>query len=465
MLEQSHPVLRAIRDVVHQGQRPGEVGVRVGERIHPLRRPTGRDGGVQGSLLVPGAEPVPSQLARDRVRSRRAALARAETLRWLQCLGRRPVKSLPFRRHQLGVDDLAERRMPERDGVVAADLDHVLVDGRSQQRLGLLDEGSGRRGEQGHQGGAADDRRRAQYRLGVLGQGVHPGVEQLVQGRGQQRRVPRVLGRLHDELLREQRVARGSGERGLDELGIGGVAGQLAHQPGGRVVVQPAQLHAFGVLEPGQLGDPQGERCRRDHGVGAQRHEQDGALVGEVRGEEPDQVQRRPVRPVHVLDDVKDGSGGSEPVDEVEHRLEQPELGRGGEVGGSGGLGRGHAGDQPGQLRQPLELKVERPGPVEPPQRLGQRGERQGVAGHRDAGPREQGDPFLLDQLADQPGLPDAGLSGDDEHARMARGGTAHGRSEHPEGFVPPDERRGWTSHHRLMMTGPTRPRHPRFAD
>ncbi len=304
-----------------------------------------------------------------------------------------------------------------------------------------------------------------QHRLGVVGKGVHPGVEQLVQGRGQQGRVARVLHGLHHELLREQRVARGSGEGRLDELGIGGVPGQLAHQASGRLVVQAVQLHPLGVLQSGQLRDPERERRRRDDRVGAQRHQQDGALVGEVGGEEPHQVQRRPVRPVHVLDDMEDGSGGSEAVDEVEHRLEQPELGRGGEVGGAGGLGRGDARHQPRELREPFELEVQRPGPVEAAQRLGQRSERQRVAGHRHARAREQGDPLLVDELADQPGLPDAGLAGDDEHAGMARGGTAHGRSEHPEGVVPPDERRGWTSHHRLMMTGPTRSRHPCFAD
>ena len=55
----------------------------------------------------------------------------------------------------------------------------------------------------------ADDRGRAQHRLGLAGQGVHAGVEQLVEGGRKQCGMAWVLHGLHDELLGEQRILLG----------------------------------------------------------------------------------------------------------------------------------------------------------------------------------------------------------------------------------------------------------------
>jgi hypothetical protein len=157
---------------------------------------------------------------------------------------------------------------------------------------------------------------------------------------------------------------------------------------------------------------------------------------------------------VHVLDDVEHGRGGTEPVHEVQHRLEQAELRGGGEVRGPGRHGRHETRDEAGELRQAFELEVQRAGAVEAAKGLGQRRERERVTGHRDAGAREQRHAFGLHQLADQPGLAHAGLTADHEHSRLARRGAADRRPEHPEAVVTSDQRRRWTSHHHLSMTG-----------
>jgi hypothetical protein len=167
---------------------------------------------------------------------------------------------------------------------------------------------------------------------------------------------------------------------------------------------------------------------------------------------------------MHVLDHVEHGGGSSQPVHEIKDRLKQPQLRCCGEVHGPGLHGWSLSRDESSQFRGSFQLKIEGAGAVQPTQRLGERGERQRVAGHRHAGPVQQGHSLLLDQLADQAGLSHPGLAGDQEHAGVACGGTAHRRFQHPEAVVTPDQRCRWTSHHRLIMTGLGGARHPGIA-
>ena len=82
--------------------------------------------------------------------------------------------------------------------------------------------------------------------------------------------------------------------------------------------------HPLDGPQPAELGQPRDDPVvgRRLRAVG--EHDQD-ALVGEVRGEEGQQVQGGPVGPLHVLDDVGHRARRRTAGPAAQHRLEQPQ--------------------------------------------------------------------------------------------------------------------------------------------
>ena len=91
------------------------------------------------------------------------------------------------------------------------------------------------------------------------------------------------------------------------------------------------------MLERPQL--EQGRRARAPHAVGESTHplgrgevvraigrEQENSLVAKVVGEEDDQVERRRVRPVQILQHEQHGCGGRALGEQRERLLEDPQL-------------------------------------------------------------------------------------------------------------------------------------------
>ena len=116
--------------------------------------------------------------------------------------------------------------------------------------------------------------------------------------------------------------------------------------------VEAGQRDPLDGPQPPELGQPRDDPVvgRRLRAVG--EHDQD-AFVGEVRGEEGQQVEGGPVGPLHVLDDVGHRAVGGQPPEQPQHRLEQPQprAGRGRLVGltrAATGRGRASAGSPAG---------------------------------------------------------------------------------------------------------------------
>ena len=142
------------------------------------------------------------------------------------------------------------------------------------------------------------------------------------------------------------------------------------------------------------------------HRVAVGQHQQQGQRR-DPAGEEPHEVERRLVGPVQVLhhEHARAGTQG------VEHRREDLVLGRGAAQ---------QCGHRRAQLVRDVAQRAERAGGAQrvahAPQRL------------RVAGP--------LDEGAQQDGLADARLAGDEDDGAVAGGGAASPLLEHVEGML-----------------------------
>ena len=249
-------------------------------------------------------------------------------------------------------------------------------------------------------------------------------------------------------MLGEQRVACGASHRRLHEVEVGVLAEQVRDQASGVVRSESFERYPLGDIEPGELGEPGGERGPGDDGVVAVGDDDEDTFVGQVGGEEPDEVEGRAVRPLDVLDHECRRRGGSEAFQQGEHRLEETERRRHPELGAAGRPGGLGPRNQTGEVGGPLELQVPGPRPAQSMQRLGEWREGQRVACHRDAGAVEQRHRLGGDELLDEPGLPDPGLSGHQKETRTAVRGTPHRRLEDSETQLPTHQGSRRTLHH-----------------
>ncbi len=311
VLEQVEPVHPEALDVlgghlVEQVEGAPEAGVRVREGIHPLRgvpRPHRRgEGPRQVARLVPVPRGLPGGV------------------RGGQRLGRRTVQPRPLGGQQAGVDDLAQRRVPEADGVVGQQLEDVLVERRAEQLLdGLLVLAQGRR-QQRHRRRAADDRCSPQHPVALRRQSGRARLEQPGERGGQA-----LAAALEDEVLDEQRVpGRALGDR-LEHPRRGRAAEQVGDQPRGVLRAEAVEVDRPRQRQPGQLGEPAGQLGALGHLVVAVGQHDQHPLAGEVGREVAQQVERRPVRPLQVLHHVHHGAVAGQPVEQGEHALEQPQ--------------------------------------------------------------------------------------------------------------------------------------------
>ncbi len=172
--------------------------------------------------------------------------------------------------------------------------------------------------------------------------------------------------------------------------------------------------------------------------VGEQQHH---GGVPKVAHEEAQQVARRSVGPVQILDDQHDRTRRRQAVQDAEQQLEQPALGRAHAQRGRGLLGHGtEIRDKPRKLRAPgAEHRVELLGacaPDQPAQRLGHGGVRHRALTEIDAAAGQHDGSFGFRQLGERgekPRLADPGLARDDGGAAPPVVGEAEGVLESPE--------------------------------
>jgi hypothetical protein len=200
-----------------------------------------------------------------------------------------------------------------------------MVDGAAQRLtqpvLGDVDHGPQQRIGHVAAGGRGD----AQHALG-------PAVE-LRDPLEQQ--VPEDVGQVHpaatgggQQLLGEERVALGAGD---DRLGLRGREWRpaAADQQGLQLLaVQRPQLQSRPRPGAQERRDQPAERVLGRRLVAAVGPDQQHPLLGEVVGDEGDQVEGRAVGPVEVLEGQDHGSGRRDHSQQRQQLLQEPELGR-----------------------------------------------------------------------------------------------------------------------------------------
>ena len=143
---------------------------------------------------------MPGELAGDDVAQARPPRGDVR----LERNGGSAVQGGPLAGQQRGIHDLGEGRVAEGQGVIGAQRQDVLLDRRSDRCLDRADTRACRRGQEGRGHRSPEHGRGAQDRMGSLRQCPHPGVERLVQRRGEA--VVAGVPTQH-EVLGEERVA------------------------------------------------------------------------------------------------------------------------------------------------------------------------------------------------------------------------------------------------------------------
>ena len=308
--------LGGIRDLWPDLEGPLEVTQRLGRRVTggQLRR---LDRRLERPRQVVGRPPVQRERRGD------GDVPAGERRIGRQRLAVRGVDPHPLARKRVAVDGVARERMAEHVAALGVvDHEHVVLDGLAQRRveLGLLEARD--RGEQPVGHGAARGRRGAQQPLGGWVEALDAGEEDVAQGQGQLVGVRAALHRSED-LLDQERIAL----RALVDL---------VHEPRARRrtedglelarhVRPPKALQLDALHRPYALpaADERSQRMAAVQLVGAEADDHEHASAVQRAHEQGHEVQRRPIRPVQILDHEHERAVGGEPLDHAYDQLEQ----------------------------------------------------------------------------------------------------------------------------------------------
>ena len=355
-------------------------------------------------------------------------------------------------RQEILVDRLLEERVAEGVALLPVDRlgDQDLEADRLAQRLVQRDRVVRRdRREQGRVDPPAGRRCDPEQVVGRLAQPGDVGQEDLAEGRRQLGRA--ALPDRHEEFLGEERVALGAGVDRVDDGRIEVGAGDRPELSVQLATVEPPQVEPLDPPGPLELGDERQQRVAAVELVGAVGHDEHDARVAQVAHEEREQVAARAVRPMEVLDDHHDRRRRREPLEDPEDQLEQPALLRTERepTGHRDGqcVDRPEVRDEPCQLRATrAEDRVELLGARRPdprPERLDDRCVRHATVHEIDAPAGEDAQAVGrggLGELAQQAGLADARLAGDEEPGASTLACRVECRPQPPELVGPADE-------------------------
>ena len=223
-----------------------------------------------------------------------------------------------------------------------------------------------------------------------------------------------------------------------------------------------AQLDPLDALQPLRLGEEGPQRVAPVELVGPVGRDQDEPLAARGAQQEGEEVARRAVGPVQVLDDQHERRLLREPGEQGQQRLEQASLGEllvGGRAGGVAGLGQ-----------QPAQLGAPRPGQLgdglgaELAPQLAQHGDDRRVGqlalAQLDAVAAQHaraGSPGALGTLVHQAALADARVPGHQQRARLALLGARERMVEARQLLGAADEGRAGYTPHRAIIHGADR--------
>ena len=249
------------------------------------------------------------------------------------------------------------------------------------------------------------------------------------------------------ELLREERVALGAGDDRGDELLGRRVRALGANERGDRLGGERPELERDGGARTDDARRQPLERCAGGHLLGSVRPDDEHRRARDAVREEREQVERRAVRPVEVLEREHDRLLGREALERDEHLLEEPEP----RVRPAGGTGRGRAavrelGNEARELVQLPRQAGERRRAGDRAECVGERQVREPDADELDAPPgehRRSARARLRGELRDEPRLPDPGAARDEHGAPLAARGGVEERLELRDLRLAPHEARG----------------------
>lgn len=169
--------------------------------------------------------------------------------------------------------------------------------------------------------------------------------------------------------------------------------------------------------------------------VGPIRGDEHDVLVDQAAREELEQVPRDRVGPVEVLKGDDHGTtcvAATEMADQLEYGSEQPSVRRVGQWRCA------RAGGEP--LSHPHLGEQARGGPTHLAKQIGDRRERDGVTADVRRATEVQPDTISPRRFADERRLPDAGVTGDEQHGRQPAARVRDGVAERGEFATPTNE-------------------------
>ncbi len=395
-----------IRRVRPAPQRPLVVRVGLGRRERRARRLTGTHGRHERLGHLARRVPVVGQLGRRGPAGQQP---------------RDPGVGLPaLAGQQVGVDRLADQRVPERVGVLAGRDQLSVVDEVSHRGIDVR---PGKRCQLVVEHGAADHRRQPGERARALGQPGQPGDHHLAD---RLRHLAACRPRGH-QFFGEERVALRANQQQLHHLAGRLDAEQAAGECRGLRLVEWRQPQPLGVRHAGQLGHHARHRVVAGDLAAAVRADLQHGRVAQRALQEHEQVAGGRVGPVQVL----------------EHQHHRPagagnRVGHAAELGGP--VGRTRRGEEePGDRAERL---VER--------RVGDvRLELQTAARQHGGAARRR----PVGELLDQPGLADPRVALDQHQAAGPGGDVGQGVVQHGQLASPADEfRHRHPSRHALSI-------------
>ena len=170
----------------------------------------------------------------------------------------------------------------------------------------------------------AGRRRDTEDLLALLRDGRHPGQDDVAQPRRQV-----AVGRLSgggEDLLGVERVPAGPRPDPVDEVRGGHLAELVGQQVRQLIAVEPAEVDPVDPVGALQLRDIRADHVSRVQLVGAQGGQDEHPVVAQVSGQERQQVARRRIRPLQILDHEHQGRHRGQPFDDAQHELEQAPL-------------------------------------------------------------------------------------------------------------------------------------------
>ena len=432
-----------VGDAIPELEHALEVTLRRLVGVHALGGEAGRGARAERAAQVVGGLPVARELGGHRGVGRLAQHLRPR----LDRAGDRRVQGGVLARQQVAVDRLADQRVAEPVLVAGVDHQHLVRDrlARAVHHLGGREAGD--RFEQLVPGGTIEHGDDADDRSGGVRQLLDAGEQDVAQRLGQHPALA-VLER-RQQLLGVERVALGARVEPVGELVRRRLlqdAGELLAQLG---AVEPLEREPVDAGGPLELGQHRPQRMAPVQLVGAIRDDQAQRLLARAAHEERDEVARRAVRPVQVLDRQQHRARAPEPVEQREQRLEQPALARARLLVGAGAdaaelgqqLGEGVA----GRRRQCLGLLGREPA-RERPQGAHQRRVRDLRAAELQALAEQHARALLPRaglELAQEPGLADARLAAHERERRAPGPGALERRAQQLELGAATDERGG----------------------